>query len=237
MKALPYIVANFKNYGTLSFFKEYLAALAPLTAGPTVVLCPPTPYLSSVQQLLLPGYHLGAQDCSISDETVTGETQASMLTQLGVTFSLIGHSERVKHLQETDDLIAQKVTRACSQKNITPIVCLGEPEDVYVSKRQQVFLKERLLRIVPSSTPKLILAYEPLWAIGTNRVPRLEEIEDVCAFLGDQAHIHLGYRPTILYGGSVSASNVSDILGLSVGGVLVGRACLETSFLNTLLKT
>ena len=233
MSSSCYIVANFKNYGSLGFFHDYLSALRPPSQDRMAILCPPTPYLSSLAHLLPEGYHLGAQDCSAFNEpTITGETRASMLTPLGVTFVILGHSERTTYLMETDSLIAKKI--ACAQAHrITPIVCIGEPEEIRIKGQTEDFLAQKLTHILPGNTnpAKIILAYEPVWAIGTGRTPSLEDINTVASFLKNKTCPPLESPPPILYGGSVSPQNASSILALpAISGLLVGRASLDVSF-------
>lgn len=232
-----YIVANFKNHGSFDFFRDYLTQLPPLPPAQTPILCPPTPYLSLLRQNLPPGYQIGAQDCSAFDEsTITGETPASLLTSLDVSFVILGHSERVMHLGETDKMIAQKITCATAQ-NMTPIVCLGESEDIRTSGQTQAFLAQRLRSILPLTQP-IILAYEPLWAIGSGRTPSFEDIETIANFLKNEACAHLKHSPPpVLYGGSVSSENASSILALpAISGLLVGRAILDPTFWSSFSK-
>jgi triosephosphate isomerase len=227
-----YIVANFKNHGSFDFFQHYLAALTPLNPAQTAILCPPPPYLSFVQQKLPRGYQLGAQDCSAFDDlTITGETRASMLAALHVNFVILGHSERLVHLRETDNVITQKIACAKAQ-NITPIICLGESEDIRTNGQTQAFLTQKLRSILPPTSGPIILAYEPLWAIGSGRTPNLEDIQGTADFLKNEAGKHLEQPPPpILYGGSVSTQNAASILALpAISGLLVGRAILDPTF-------
>ncbi|WP_052545742.1 triose-phosphate isomerase [Candidatus Hepatobacter penaei] len=228
------IVANFKTHGRVDFFAHYLSVLSPLGPTPyTLILCPPAPYLSLFRDALPKDFLLGAQDISPHDNTtvVTGDVTPAMLVDMGVSHVLIGHSERRTHHHESYTHLQQKINQALHH-DLTPILCVGEPYDVYQQGKTHDFLADELRHILPATPHKPMgLAYEPLWAIGSGKTPTLQEIHGVTHFL--QQCIHAHHQDTfVLYGGSVSSANAQSILALpSIDGVLVGKACLDPAFL------
>ncbi|MDR0423641.1 MAG: triose-phosphate isomerase [Rickettsiales bacterium] len=169
--------------------------------------------------------NIGAED--IHQDTkgaFTGNTSPLFLNEISCKYTLTGHSERRQYQYETDELIQQKSANAINH-SIIPIVCVGEDlktreENKYIS----VIEKQVLTATKDLDSSKFILAYEPVWAIGTGKVPIADEIEEVCAHIKSI----LGGSVNVLYGGSVKGSNAKDILSLkSVDGVLVGGASMK----------
>lgn len=171
----------------------------------------------------------------------TGEVSACQLADMGVNFVIVGHSERRQYYHETDSILAKKIHHAFVN-NLSVIFCIGETHEQYLAKQtfaiieQQLELLADFAKDIPlldnvNATPKLLIAYEPVWAIGTGLTPSLEEIDTTHNFISEWLSNAQIYAP-ILYGGSVNASNVSDIANLDlVDGALVGGASLNaTSF-------
>lgn len=178
----------------------------------------------------------GAQDISEHDSgAYTGEISGAFLDKLGCTYVTIGHSERRTLHDETNEVVLAK-TKAALRHNLTPIVCIGEGLDVRESGEHVSYnveqLKASLAGLSADEISKLVVAYEPVWAIGTGRVASAEDAQEVCAAvrtalaeISDEATAN-GVR--ILYGGSVNAKNVAEIVGQSdVNGALVGGASLK----------
>ncbi|MEI6806126.1 MAG: triose-phosphate isomerase [Myxococcaceae bacterium] len=167
--------------------------------------------------------------CEASHGAFTGEWSVEHLTELGVSMAIIGHSERRQYYGETSKHVAQKA-KACLEGGLIPVVCIGESlleresGQVYQILEQQL---EPVLKLNPA--PKIVIAYEPIWAIGTGKNALPEEIREVHAFLRS----HTSAQTKLLYGGSVNANNAASIFAVSnVNGALVGGASLETeSFL------
>ncbi len=228
------IVANFKTHGHVDFFAHYLSVLSPIGPTPyTLILCPPAPYLSLFRDALPQECLLGAQDVSGHDNAtvITGDITPAMLVDMGVSHVLIGHSERRTHHHESYMHLQQKISQALHH-DLTPILCLGEPYDVYKQGKTHDFLANELHNLWPPDLHKPMgVAYEPLWAIGSGKTPSLKEIQSVTHFL--QQCIDAPRQDAfVLYGGSVSSANAESILALSpIDGVLVGKACLDPAFL------
>ncbi|MBU2251527.1 MAG: triose-phosphate isomerase, partial [Candidatus Omnitrophica bacterium] len=202
-----------------------------------VVICPPYTALSEVSDILNgSNIGLGAQDLHWEEQgAFTGEISAAMLKDAGATFVIIGHSERRKYFFETDQSVNKKIIAAQS-KNLTPIVCVGETlEEREENRTTQVVekqLKQGLKNLNPESIEKLVIAYEPVWAIGTGRTATPGQAEEVHEFIRNwikaeySEELSSGLR--ILYGGSVKPSNIKELIGQpDIDGALVGGASLE----------
>jgi triosephosphate isomerase len=204
-----------------------------------VVVVPPFTDLRSVQTLI-DGDHLeiryGAQDVSVHDNgAFTGEISASMLARLGCSYVVVGHSERREYHHEDDALVNAKAHQAHAA-SMTPIVCVGEGLDVRQAHEQVPYtlsqLDGSLAGFTADQVGGLVVAYEPVWAIGTGEVATPDDAQEVCSAIrsrvaevhGDQAAASL----RILYGGSVKAANVAGIMAQpDVDGCLVGGASLQ----------
>lgn len=204
-----------------------------------VVVVPPFTDIRTVQTVidadkLQIGY--GSQDVSAHDNgAYTGEISTDMLTALGCTYAVIGHSERREYHNESDELVNAKSRKALAA-SITPIICVGEGLDVRKEGRHVEYTLaqvEGALKDIPAEqVASLVIAYEPVWAIGTGEVATPEDAQEVCgairekiADLYDQATAD---STRILYGGSVKSSNVADIMAQAdVDGALVGGASLK----------
>jgi triosephosphate isomerase len=176
---------------------------------------------------------VGAQNVHWAESgAFTGETAPSFLTELGATFSLTGHSERRTYFGETSEQVARR-TVAAINAGLTAIACIGETETERVAGTTEKVLEEQLTPILSSvdkqSTDKLVLAYEPVWAIGTGKVASLDDIRGAHQFIQKVWSAHnLPGTATILYGGSVTPSNFAEILALKeVHGALVGGASIK----------
>ena len=198
-----------------------------------VVVCPPYLYLGMVGLKMMDStLLLGAQDCSTEQKgAFTGQVSAAMLKDLGCSYVIVGHSERRTHLHETN-LDIQKKAEQAVLSGLTPIICVGESwADREAGNAKEIVL-EQVRASLPhldtsveksSESPLCILAYEPVWAIGTGKVPTEDQIQEIHDALDD------AFKETpVLYGGSVNADNAKRILDLPhVGGLLVGGASLD----------
>lgn len=213
-----------------------------------VTVIPPFTDIRSVQTLiegdkLLLTY--GAQDVSAQDSgAFTGEISGSMLAKLGCTFVVVGHSERRTLHGETNETVLAK-TKAALKNGLTPIVCIGEGLEIREAGEHVAYnvdqLKGSLAGLSAEEISKIVIAYEPVWAIGTGRVASAADAQEVCAAvratvaeLADaDAEVAAGVR--VLYGGSVSSKNVGEIVGQTdVDGALVGGASLKADEFATL---
>jgi triosephosphate isomerase len=233
------MAGNWKMNNTVAAAEEFIAALLPrvsAVSGVDVVVCPPftalAPLVESARGSNVAVY---AQNMHEADSgAFTGEVSAPMLVELDVAGVILGHSERRQYYNETDRALAQKVPRALAA-GLTPILCVGETEeerdrgDTERKLRHQV--QEGLERLTPEQIAEVTVAYEPIWAIGTGKVATPEQAQDAIAFvralIKDKAP-DAADLARVLYGGSVSPDNASELLALpDVDGALVGGASLD----------
>lgn len=236
------IVANFKMNGSYTFIRDYFHHLTS-TCSHKVIICPPFPYFTLVGEYMavhrntdtFPHLYLGGQNCHEAPSgAFTGEVSASMLQDLNCRYIILGHSERRTHYEETSTLVHQKAEQAL-QANLIPIICVGESWVEREQGRAQDIIRKQLEESIPPTTKQLMVAYEPVWAIGSGRTATQEDIESMHAFI----HSCLkGKSYPILYGGSVNATNSQEILSYNhVDGVLVGGASLKINDFNIILET
>ncbi|MEI8295692.1 MAG: triose-phosphate isomerase [Alphaproteobacteria bacterium] len=221
------VVANWKMHGSSMHCCDYILALRPyLSPNVDLTICPPFPYLLPLRD---DSWNLGGQNChTLAEGAFTGEVSAPMLRDIGCKYVLIGHSERRKHNNETDTCVTQKCTTAQSA-GLVPIICVGETESEKASNLTQAVIAQQLAAI-PSD--KVLIAYEPVWAIGTGITATTEDIVPVFEMIKKTF-------PTqpVLYGGSVKADNALELLSLAiVDGVLVGGASLDPHTLGKIIK-
>lgn len=207
----------------------------------------PFPYLTMVVEKLKGHAHTGvaAQNCSqYKAGAYTGETSAEMLTSTGVEFVILGHSERREYFNESNQLLAEKLNTALSY-GLTPIFCCGEPLNIREAETQNSYvetqLSESLFHLSAADLQKIVIAYEPIWAIGTGKTASAEQAQDMHAHirsvLAAQYGKEVADKISILYGGSVKGSNASEIFGKpDVDGGLVGGASLKADEFVQIIK-
>ena len=175
---------------------------------------------------------IGLQDLHQEDKgAFTGNTSAVFAKEFECKYSILGHSERRQYQQETNGIVAQKAVNALKHE-ITPLLCIGETLEVREAKKHLEFIKKQLLESIENvDIAKTIIAYEPVWAIGTGKVPTMEEIDEICTYIKKivSQKTNLNTKDIkVLYGGSVKSSNVAEISKIeAVDGVLVGGASLK----------
>lgn len=233
-----YVIGNWKMNGTKAeaqklasgFLKRIQEAARPL---PHIILCPSYPYLTVVGDILKGSpIEMGAQDCHPEKcGAYTGDVSVSQLVDVGCKYVIVGHSERRHHHQEKSSLILKKV-EAAIKEGLRPIVCIGESAKERESGKALPIISNQLQSDLPShfGPQDLLIAYEPLWAIGTGRTPALHEIEEVMGLMKHDLSSRMGGGALVptLYGGSVTAQNAPDILNLPhVDGLLVGGTSLK----------
>ena len=227
--------------GSLAANEALLAALASgLDVQPAceVAVCVPAPYLAQVQALRsveprLAPVALGAQDVSIhAAGAYTGEVSASMLGDLGCRYAIVGHSERRQYHSESDAVVADKA-KAALAAGITPIVCVGETLAEREAGHTEEVVKRQLAAVIHANghcISEIVVAYEPVWAIGTGKTASPEEAQAVHAVLRAQlkAATDKSARIRILYGGSMNAANAASLLSQAdINGGLIGGAALK----------
>ena len=226
---------------------EALAAQHPGDAqGVEIAVCPPSVYLDAVRQALGDSaVRLGGQDMyPASNGAFTGEISSAMLLDLGCHYVILGHSERRALMGETDEQVNRK-TRAALENGLTPIVCLGESLDQRESgKTREVVsgqFENSLAGLDEAGISRIVIAYEPVWAIGTGKVATPEQAEavhdDLRKMLENRYNTEVAERVQLLYGGSVKPGNAADLLAQpNVDGALVGGASLKADDFSGIIQ-
>lgn len=238
------IAGNWKMNGNLAVNEALLLALAQgldKLSACDVAVCVPALYLAQVQSLKTAAVDLGAQDVSPQvSGAYTGETSAAMLKDFGVRYCLVGHSERRRYHGETDALVADKA-KAALGAGITPIVCVGETLAEREAGRTEEVVKRQLAAVIHTNghcISEIVVAYEPVWAIGTGKTASSEQAQAVHGVLRAQlkAATDQFSRIKILYGGSMNGGNATSLLGQpDIDGGLVGGASLKAAEFLTII--
>lgn len=201
-----------------------------------IILCPPFIFLCDFLEKLPKGLYAGAQDGFYESQgAYTGAVSLAMLKNLGLKAVILGHSERRKYFSETDQLINKKVQEALKQK-LMPIICIGETENERESGLAfsviEKALRECLKEVSRAQLENIIIAYEPIWAVGTDKTPNANDILGakvlIRKVLTEIYGVKYAQIPKIIYGGSVNKKNVKEVcLDSSMDGALLGRPSLE----------
>lgn len=225
--------------------RELIAATAQVKGKVAIVLCTPFPYLLTMKGWLAgTDLEVGAQNCSEHESgAYTGEVSATMLQSIGIPYVIIGHSERRQYYGEKGELLAKKVDRALAAA-ITPIFCCGEPLAVRESGGHEALVKqqleESLFHLPADKLEKVVIAYEPVWAIGTGKTATSSQAQEMHAVIrkhlrGKYGTVADGIR--ILYGGSVKPDNAKELFDCpDVDGGLVGGASLKSSDFTGIIR-
>ncbi|RKK06137.1 triose-phosphate isomerase [Pseudoroseomonas wenyumeiae] len=230
----PLIAGNWKMHGTLASARELAAGVAAGAApAADLLVCPPFPHLSAVAEALgRSAVALGAQDCHAQPKGAhTGDVSAPMLADLGCRFVILGHSERRADHGESDAVVLAKAEAALAA-GLTPVVCVGESEAQRLAGEAEAVVAAQLAGSLPEGFASAggVVAYEPVWAIGTGRTPTESDIAAMHARIRQELEGRFGGAGgtlRILYGGSVKPGNAKAILALPhVDGALVGGASL-----------
>jgi triosephosphate isomerase (TIM) len=248
---VPIIAGNwkmFKTAGQAVFLVQDLEALVADASGVEAVVCPPAIALRSVSVVLeqdKPAISLGAQNMHWESQgAFTGEISAEMLTDLGVKYVIIGHSERRQMFCETDETVNKKV-KAALNAGLIPIMCCGETLDEREGGKMEEIIGRQVRAGLDGLTPEavagLVIAYEPIWAIGTGRTASPEQANETCVFVRQTVTGAYGDIAAdavrVLYGGSVKPDNVDSLMAMSdIDGALVGGACLEPESFARIIK-
>ncbi|MFA5432041.1 MAG: triose-phosphate isomerase [Candidatus Paceibacterota bacterium] len=237
----PLIIANWKcNPKSLKEAKELLEKVMGGIENEEVVICPPSIFLSS---LINNSISFGAQNCFDKEGAFTGENSISMLEDLGAKYVILGHSERRNIFKETNEEINSKLIRVLESK-MTPILCIGEKREEREEGKTFEILGEQLNICLNniSNPERIILAYEPVWAIGTGKFAEVKDIKEVRAFIQEfltkKFNQEVANNIKIIYGGSVDSNNVhSYIVEAQMDGVLVGGASLKADEFLKLMQS
>ena len=248
-KRPPVIAGNWKMNGTsemvIQFSKNILKRVLDDNAKRCeFIICPPAPlipllYESASQSAFL----VGGQDCHSSESgAYTGDISALMLKDIGCSFVIVGHSERRISYNEINSTVKLKVG-AAKKAGLISIVCVGETQDQKNNGETFEIVRSQVLESIPESASDsdIIIAYEPIWAIGTGKTPEIEEIANVHAAIRDvvakSKGVEVAEKIRLLYGGSVKPDNVAGILSIDdVDGALVGGASLSSNDFWSLCK-
>lgn len=232
------IAGNWKMNGSLADNEALVRAMLAGIGAPAaeVALCAPAPYLAQLQALLAGSpIAWGAQDVSAHDKgAYTGEVSVGMLRDFGCRYAIVGHSERRQYHGETDEAVAAKTQRALAG-GVTPIVCVGETLAEREAGQTEAVVKRQLAAVIHLNghcISEIVVAYEPVWAIGTGRTATPEQAQQVHAVLRAQlaAATTSPKRVHILYGGSMNAANAASLLAQpDIDGGLIGGASLKAA--------
>ena len=231
------VVGNWKMNGSRSNNAQLLAGVLQARPLPCdAAVCVPFPYLPETAVTLSgSGLHWGAQDCSAhASGAYTGEVSAAMLAEFGCRYAIVGHSERRTLHGESDQLVADKAGAALA-RGITPIVCVGETQEQRQAGRTDEVVKRQLSAVIHAlahCAGEIVVAYEPVWAIGTGLTATPQQAQAVHALLRAQLRAATGRADamTLLYGGSVKPDNASALFAQpDIDGALVGGASLQAA--------
>ncbi len=233
----PYIAANWKMNKTVAEAAEFVDALLPRIAATQcdVVLCPSFPALHEVvERRRGTAVRVAAQNMhEEASGAFTGEVSAPMLVELDVDAVVLGHSERRQYFGETDEALARKVPAALAA-DLEPILCVGESEAARDGGETEEVLERQLQAdlagVESADLARVVVAYEPIWAIGTGRTATPELAQEACAFIRDVLRVRgaAADQVRVLYGGSMKPDNAAELLALpDVDGGLVGGASLD----------
>ncbi|MCB0700821.1 MAG: triose-phosphate isomerase [Chitinophagales bacterium] len=224
----------------IQLVKDILEVSADLKADKQVVICPPFIHLASASELVVAKDNLytGAQNCHMeASGAYTGETSAEMVKSTGATHVIIGHSERREYFNESNEMLAAK-TNAALSNGLNVIFCCGEPLEIRDAGTQNNYVEEQikagLFHLNLEQLNNIVIAYEPIWAIGTGRTASSEQAQDMHAHIRSLIKNHYGddaaENITILYGGSCKPSNADELFSCpDVDGGLIGGASLNAA--------
>ena len=225
------IILNNKSNLSKEEFINYQNKLKNIKSSYEIVLCPT--YLN-INLFNIDNISLGSQNVSsFNDGAYTGEVSARSLKESNVGYSLVGHSERRKNQKETNKEINEKIKRLL-ENDIIPVLCVGETKEERDNQKVEEVIKKQIIEaiegITPSSIEKIIIAYEPIWSIGTGIIPSLDDIIKVNNYIEEI----LPYNK-IVYGGSVNEENIENLKSEKIDGYLLGGLSLKPQQLQTFI--
>ncbi len=235
-----FISANWKMNGSKEFTRTFFAAMnEDIDEEVKIIICPADCYLNEVDTMAPNNVIRGAQNISFnSDGAYTGEVSSSMLKDLNVEYVIIGHSERREYHAETNEIIRKKFNSAVSN-NLKPILCVGESLDQRQKEETFNHLESQIVSVINKevlSNHPFIIAYEPIWAIGTGETATPEIANEVHIFIQetlDKIDSIQSKKIAIIYGGSVNSNNAYDLFKMShINGALIGGSSLDVNEFN-----
>lgn len=229
------VVGNMKMNLTLYEVENYITEMKDYK---DCVICPSSVFCSLFEEK---GYTVGLQNISEYDNgAYTGEISTAQANSLNIKYVIVGHSERREYFKETDEVINKKVIKALND-NLKVILCVGETLVERENNKTKDKIKKQLidgLKEINNNSQNLIIAYEPIWAIGTGKIPTNEQIIDVVSFIKTTLKQELNINPKVLYGGSTNEKNIAELNTIDlVDGFLVGGACLSPEKFKKIIET
>lgn len=220
------IVANLKMEMDVKDLNEYLKSIIGKINNSRVVICPSSVY---VPYFLKHHFSVGVQNiCENNQGNYTGEISAKQVSSLGIKYSLVGHSERRINYYEDNDSISKKIN-CLLENDITPILCIGETNEEKNLLKTNKILKSELVSCLNNfkkeQISKIIIAYEPIWAVGSNRVPTMAEIRNTVKYIKELIKKIYDVDIKVLYGGSINSNNIEKINKIEcIDGIMVGSS-------------
>ena len=237
------IVGNFKmnmSLQDIAQYMQYINANNNFNMNQNeIVICPSYIYIPYLNNN--PKFKVGVQDVSINElGAFTGEVSAMQLKGLNVKYSILGHSERRKYFNETENIINKKI-RQCLNNNIKPIVCIGENKEEKLMMKTEQVLRRSILDLLrdfnKEELSNIIIAYEPIWAIGTGVPPTKKEIEDTAYYIKDLIKSAYKVDLKVLYGGSVSLNNIDTFININnIDGYLIGGSSIDAEEFSKIVQ-
>ncbi|MDM7860644.1 triose-phosphate isomerase [Alteromonas sp. ASW11-36] len=233
----PLVAGNWKMNGSIALLNEFSGYFADKREFDCErVICPPSVFISTANTLMKPlGFAVAGQDVSALDEGAhTGDLSATMMAEAGCQYTIVGHSERRTDHNESNQLIADKA-KALLAAGVIPISCVGEPLEVREQGQEQAFVADQLSALFSTvdlnELAQVVIAYEPIWAIGTGVTASPEQAQDMHAFIRSAIaaiSADAAARIRLLYGGSVKPSNAEELFSQTdIDGGLIGGASLK----------
>ena len=229
----PFVAGNWKMNGNLALVAEFNQKLADVNASAEVVVCAPSLFLHAFDK---DSFSVGTQNVSHLDNGAhTGELSVDMLKEAGCKYAIVGHSERREDQGESSELVALKAKK-CVAAGVTPIICVGESLEIREADNVESFVGEQLDALINAMSVdelcKTVIAYEPIWAIGTGKTASPEQAQEMHVFvrniISKRFGAEVGENVSILYGGSVKPANAEEIFSKpDVDGGLIGGAALK----------
>ncbi|CDJ37485.1 triosephosphate isomerase [Eimeria tenella] len=243
MPRTPWIGGNWKSNGTVASITELSKELNHAEFDPSqteVVVFPTALHIGLAKEKLKNGFQIGCQNISKTGPgAFTGEITAGMVKDFGLKWVMVGHSERRQYYSETDSVVAEKVAMAMKEEGIHVTICIGEKLEEREANKTMEVCRQQLEAVLPkvSDWRRVVIAYEPVWAIGTGKVATPEQAQEVHAalrkFVAEKAGEAVAEELRIVYGGSVSEQNCEALLRCTdVDGFLVGGASLKKAFVD-----
>ena len=232
------IIANWKTNFDLATGYKFIKQLSVNSYQSKIIIAAPHVMLSYLATEF-PNMNFAAQDISVYNNcgSKTGECSAKIVNSCGINYSIIGHSERRTFFKESNQMIKKKILN-CYQSDITPIICIGEDVETRKKQKHLSYIKRQINALITEKCQHLIIAYEPVWSIGTGKIPTKDQINEVFSLIKDKVEgDELANCNDIVYGGSVDKDNYKSILDIPlVSGLLIGSASLRINEFNKIIS-